>query len=49
MNMTVDEELVVGIFYDPELHETGRSEVWAESQQGHGIVYSRHIPRSRPP
>jgi len=26
----------------------GREEEWAESQQGHGIVGSRHISRSRP-
>jgi len=26
----------------------GGEEEWAESQQGHGVVGSRHIPRSRP-
>jgi len=51
----VDEELVVGIFHHPDLHHPsggGREEEWAElqqwaeSQQGHGVVGSRHIPRS---
>jgi len=43
MKMTVDEELVVGIFHHPDLHhpsdgggeeQLAESQQWAESQQG---------------
>ncbi|TNN44156.1 hypothetical protein EYF80_045636 [Liparis tanakae] len=32
-----------------ESQQWAESHQWAESQQGHGVVGSRHIPRSRPP
>jgi len=47
----VDEELVVGIFHHPDLQhpsDGGGEEEWAESQQGHSVVVSSHIPGSRP-
>jgi len=43
MKMTVDEELVVGIFHHPDLHHPsggGREEEWAESQQGNPPLFS---------